>query len=169
MTRVLQCFAFLCKSGFCYLNLTAAITFKIEKKDQKNSGRSSKMTPSCRWPIFNSHNNLQFSAFFALRLSCVDLMTYLTIDWKLGTSEKSDFRLITTSENNFSEMTYPGQRPKNPSISLFSLLRNVVLTWDRKTDIDIYYNCPNENKNEIKQVKKKQKKKKQRNNQTNKN
>ena len=74
MTRVLLGFAFLCKSG----NLTAATKFKYEKKEQKNSGRSSKMTPSCKRPIQQSP--LQFSAFFALRQSRVDLMTYLTID-----------------------------------------------------------------------------------------
>ena len=72
--------AFLCKSGFCYLNLTKAAKFKYEKKDQKNSGRSRKMTPSCKWPVFNSRNNLQFSGFFALRQSRVDLMMYITID-----------------------------------------------------------------------------------------
>ena len=31
--------------GFCYLNLTWATKFKYEKKNEKISGRSSKMTP----------------------------------------------------------------------------------------------------------------------------
>ena len=46
-------------SGFCFLlqirafviNLTGATKFKFERKNKKNSGRCSKMTPSCKWPI----------------------------------------------------------------------------------------------------------------------
>ena len=43
-------------SGFAYLSLTGATKFKYEKKTQKNSGRSSKMTPSCKWPILTLNN-----------------------------------------------------------------------------------------------------------------
>ena len=32
--------------AFCYLNLTGAAKFKYERKNEKNSGRSSEMTPS---------------------------------------------------------------------------------------------------------------------------
>ena len=47
-------------SGFCFLVLirafviqtSAGITkFTYERKNEKDSGRSSKMTPSCKWPI----------------------------------------------------------------------------------------------------------------------
>ena len=47
-------------SGFCFLvQITAFViksslellNFKSEGKNEKNSGRSSKMTPSCSWPI----------------------------------------------------------------------------------------------------------------------
>ena len=44
-------------SRFCFLlqigalNLTEITKFKYEKKNEKNSGRSSKVTPSCKWPI----------------------------------------------------------------------------------------------------------------------
>ena len=47
-------------SGFCFLVLirafvmqtSAGITkFTYERKIEKDSGRSSKMTPSCKWPI----------------------------------------------------------------------------------------------------------------------
>ena len=47
-------------SGFCFLvqirafvilNLTGGTKFTYEKKNEKNSARSSKMTPSCKWPI----------------------------------------------------------------------------------------------------------------------
>ena len=42
-------FAFLCKLElFCYLNLTGATKFKYVRKSEKNSGRNSKMTPSCK-------------------------------------------------------------------------------------------------------------------------
>ena len=37
--------------GFCYLNLTGITKFKYERKNEKDSGRSSKMKPSCKWPI----------------------------------------------------------------------------------------------------------------------
>ena len=37
--------------GFCHLNLAGITKFKYEKKNGKDSGRSSKMTPSCKWPI----------------------------------------------------------------------------------------------------------------------
>ena len=46
--------------GFCFLEqITAFViltsfgppSFKYEKKNEKNSGRSSKMTPSRKWPI----------------------------------------------------------------------------------------------------------------------
>ena len=35
----------------CYLNLAGITKFKCERKNEKNSGRSSKMTPSSKWPI----------------------------------------------------------------------------------------------------------------------
>ena len=63
MTRILEGFAFLWKLG-ASLSLRragrrepwergcAGITkFKFERKNEKDSGRSSKMTPSCKWPI----------------------------------------------------------------------------------------------------------------------
>ena len=36
--------------GFCHLNLAGITKFKYERKNEKDSGRSSKMTPSCKWP-----------------------------------------------------------------------------------------------------------------------
>ena len=46
-------------SGFCFLvqitafviNLAGITKFNYEKKNEKDSGRSSKMTPSRKWPI----------------------------------------------------------------------------------------------------------------------
>ena len=37
--------------GFCYLTLAGINNFKCERKNEKNSGRSSEMTSSCKWPI----------------------------------------------------------------------------------------------------------------------
>ena len=38
--------------GFCYLNLTGISKFKYEKKkNEMNSGPSSKKASSCKWPI----------------------------------------------------------------------------------------------------------------------
>ena len=35
----------------CYLNLAGITKFKFERRNEKNCGHSSKMTPSCKWPI----------------------------------------------------------------------------------------------------------------------
>ena len=40
--------------GLCYLNLAVISKFKYEKKNEKGSGLSSKMTPSCKWPIWST-------------------------------------------------------------------------------------------------------------------
>ena len=45
--------------GFCYLNLTEITKFKYERKNEKDSGRSSTMTPSGKWPIRRSSATLQ--------------------------------------------------------------------------------------------------------------
>ena len=37
--------------GFCYSNLTGITKFKYEGRNEKDSGRRSKITPSCKWPI----------------------------------------------------------------------------------------------------------------------
>ena len=37
--------------GFCYSNLTGITKFKYERRNEKDSGRRSKITPSCKWPI----------------------------------------------------------------------------------------------------------------------
>ena len=39
--------------SFKVLNLAGITKYKYERKNEKNSGRSSKMTSSCRWPIIN--------------------------------------------------------------------------------------------------------------------
>ena len=41
-------------SGFCVLvqiSLAGITKFEYERKNKKDSGRSSKITPSCKWPI----------------------------------------------------------------------------------------------------------------------
>ena len=48
--RILQVLLSSCADeDFCYLNLARIAKFKYERKDEKNSDRSSKMTPSCKW------------------------------------------------------------------------------------------------------------------------
>ena len=37
--------------GFCHLNLAGIRKFEYERKNEKDSGRSSKTTPSCKWHI----------------------------------------------------------------------------------------------------------------------
>ena len=65
--------------GFCFLvqiravllfNPTGVTKFKYERKNDKDSGRRSKMTPSCEWP-FRPNKNVYFpqlvlSGFFTL-------------------------------------------------------------------------------------------------------
>ena len=51
-TRILQDFVFLCKLGLFYLNLAGITEFKYERNNEKDSGHSSKMTPSCKWLIY---------------------------------------------------------------------------------------------------------------------
>ena len=50
-TGILQGFLFFCKLRICHLNLAGITKFKYEKKNEKDSVRSSKMTPSFKWPI----------------------------------------------------------------------------------------------------------------------
>ena len=38
--------------GFCYSNFTGIAKFKYERKNEMNSGLSSKNTSSCIWPIW---------------------------------------------------------------------------------------------------------------------
>ena len=49
MTSILQGFAFLRKLGLLLFKPHWDYQIKYEKKTQKNSGLSSKMTPSCKW------------------------------------------------------------------------------------------------------------------------
>ena len=37
--------------GFCYLNLSGITRFNYERNNEKDFGRSSKMTPSCKWSV----------------------------------------------------------------------------------------------------------------------
>ena len=59
MTRILQGFAFLCKLALCYWNLSGITKLKYERKNVKDSGSSSKTTPSCKWPILPLLRNWQ--------------------------------------------------------------------------------------------------------------
>ena len=54
MTRFLQGFAFLCKLELLlFIKSSLGLpNFKSERQNEKHSGRNSKMTPSCKWPIW---------------------------------------------------------------------------------------------------------------------
>ena len=40
--------------GFCHLNLAGITKYNYGKKNEKDSGRICKMTPSCKWPMASS-------------------------------------------------------------------------------------------------------------------
>ena len=44
-------FCFLVQIRSSVINLAGITKFKYERKNEKDSGRSSKTTPSCKWPI----------------------------------------------------------------------------------------------------------------------
>ena len=58
--------------GFCYSNLTGITKFKYERKNEKDSGRSSKMTPSCKWPIGGNEAGVDLLLIQLLLLSYVN-------------------------------------------------------------------------------------------------
>ena len=51
--QILQILLSSANQGFSYLNLAGITKFKYEKKNEKHSGCSSKMTSSCKWPIIS--------------------------------------------------------------------------------------------------------------------
>ena len=65
-------------------------------------------------------------------------------------------------------MTYPGQRSKNPPISLFFSLEKCSIDRRPKDRYRYLLDCPNENKNGVKQVKNNRKKKQKTKKQSNK-
>ena len=50
-TRILRVFLSCANYRLCYLNLAGITKLKCERKNEKNSGRSSKITLSGKWPI----------------------------------------------------------------------------------------------------------------------
>ena len=60
-TRILQGFAFLCKVGRLSFKPPGITKFKYERKNEKDSSCSSKMTPSCKCPI-QRHTHCYFIA-----------------------------------------------------------------------------------------------------------
>ena len=62
-TRILQDFAFLCKLGLLLFKVSGITKLKHERKNLKNSGRSNKMTASCKWPIALCYEKLYCVTF----------------------------------------------------------------------------------------------------------
>ena len=54
----------------------------------------------------------QYPVLFCLRRSRVELVTFLTNDKNVRTSQALDFLLITTSKVTSVKFTHPGQRPR---------------------------------------------------------
>ena len=70
---------------FCYLNLAEAAKFEYERKNEEDSGRSSKMTPLCKWPIkmpFTSQA-LRSLLFHMQNISCGGSGKFLDSFWVL--------------------------------------------------------------------------------------
>ena len=70
--------------GFCYLNLTGATKFKYEREKEKNSGRSSKMTPSCKWPIAETSVTIENSPIKVYTHVSRTIRTHLLKVWLQG-------------------------------------------------------------------------------------
>ena len=70
-TKILQGVPFFSNYGFYHLNLAGITKFKYEKKNEKDSGRSGKMKPSCKWPI---RVHVASSLCFKARLSAKTLI-----------------------------------------------------------------------------------------------
>ena len=77
--------------AFCHLNLPGITKFKYEKKNERDSGLSSKMTPSCKWPIivfdWNRKSWLAWAQLFEGRLAltrCQILLRvfFFSLCWK---------------------------------------------------------------------------------------
>ena len=102
--------------GFSQLNLAGITKFKYEKKNEKDSGRSSKMTSSWKWPIGNlkkkTHTaNWVITQAYQSRCSCwrpssfkgqnhLSLLNPLThrVSWKTKTMPTEiGFPMILTS------------------------------------------------------------------------
>ena len=83
-TKILQGIAFLCKLDLLYLNLAEATKFEYERKNEKDSGRSSKMTPLCKWPIKMPFTNQALRSLFHMQnISCGGSGKFLESFWVL--------------------------------------------------------------------------------------
>ena len=68
----------------CYINLAGATKFEYERKNEKDSGRSSKMTPLCKWPIKMPFTNQALRSLFHMQnISCGGSGNFLESFWVL--------------------------------------------------------------------------------------
>ena len=68
-------FAFLYNERFCNLHLAVITKIKHERKNEKDSGHSGKMTSSCNWPVEVTITHIKgttqtYLIFFFLLLFC---------------------------------------------------------------------------------------------------
>ena len=86
-TRILRVFLSCANYRLCYLNLAGITKFKCERKNEKNSGRSSKMTLSGKWPIRVALRHIKGEkGSFPVGLrhpKCVNSLLYTHEQWRI--------------------------------------------------------------------------------------
>ena len=109
---------------FCPWHIWISSKFKHALNESELCFRRGPQTFIQRFQESIQQSSLQYSALFALRQSRVVLMTFQTIDLNMRTFQELDFRLITTSKSNFSEIQISRWTPYDslsvPPISLVS-------------------------------------------------
>ena len=80
-------FAFLYNERFCNLHLAVITKIKREKKNDKDSGHSGKMTSSCNWPVEVTIAHINgttqtYLIFFFLLLFCKLSIIFFQWQWK---------------------------------------------------------------------------------------
>ena len=88
--------------------------FKCERKNKKNSGRSSKMTPSCKWPILREFYPQNYRDL-AIAKSCLVSAVSLYSCRKLN-SRQMDARFLKRPKPT----SFPirGSKCSDPTVSL---------------------------------------------------
>ena len=118
--------------GFCYLNLTGITKSKYEKKNEKNSGLSSKMTLSCNWPTgqkkkarvaraSTGNSCIFFISAFRSYFIFLNFQAYLS----LRNSRLLSRKLFWTSENSCKEYFVERKQIKSTTATYLLQTSNV--------------------------------------------
>ena len=81
-------FAFLYNERFCNLHLAVITKIKHERKNEKDSGHSGKMTSSCNWPVEVTIAHIKgttqtYLIFFFLLLFCKLSIIFFSVTMKI--------------------------------------------------------------------------------------